>query len=112
MITDAYNRVQGYPDIFAIGDISIQFTDADYPNGHPQLAQPAIQQGKRLAKNLAGHGKGPFLKPFKYFDRGDMAIIGRKFAVADLFKHKVHLGGILGLVSWLFIHVVSADQLQ
>jgi len=107
MITDAYNRVQGYPDIFAIGDISIQFTDADYPNGHPQLAQPAIQQGKRLAKNLLAMAKGRSLKAFKYFDRGDMAIIGRKFAVADLFKHKVHLGGILGLVSWLFIHVVS-----
>ncbi len=107
MVTDAYNRVQGYQNIFAIGDISIQFTDPDYPNGHPQLAQPAIQQGKRLAKNLLAMAKGRPLKPFKYFDRGDMAIIGRKFAVADLFKHKVHLGGILGLVSWLFIHVIS-----
>jgi NADH dehydrogenase len=107
MITDAYNRVQGYRNIFAIGDISIQFSDNAYPNGHPQLAQPAIQQGKRLAKNLLAMAKGRTLKPFKYFDRGDMAIIGRKFAVADLFKHKVHLGGLLGLVSWLFIHVIS-----
>lgn len=107
MITDAYNRVQGYHDVFAIGDISIQFTDPDYPNGHPQLAQPAIQQGKKLAKNLVRMAKGHAPKPFIYFDRGDMAIIGRRFAVADLFKHKVHLGGLLGLVSWLFIHVVS-----
>lgn len=107
MITDAYNRVQGYDNVFAIGDISIQFTDPDYPNGHPQLAQPAIQQGKTLAVNLLRMAKGKQPKPFKYFDRGDMAIIGRKFAVADLFKHKVHLGGLLGLVSWLFIHVIS-----
>lgn len=107
MITDAYNRVQGYDNVFAIGDISIQFTDQDYPNGHPQLAQPAIQQGKTLAVNLLRMAKGKQPKPFKYFDRGDMAIIGRKFAVADLFKHKVHLGGLLGLISWLFIHVIS-----
>jgi len=107
MITDAFNRVQGYENVYAIGDISIQFTDSAYPNGHPQLAQPAIQQGKSLAKNLLRMAKGRPLKPFKYFDRGDMAIIGRQFAVADLFKHKVHLGGLLGLLSWLFIHLVS-----
>lgn len=107
MITDAFNKVQGYEDIFAIGDISIQFTDERYPNGHPQLAQPAIQQGKTLAKNLLRAAKGKEPVPFRYFDRGDMAIIGRQFAVADLFKHKVHLGGLPGLLSWLFIHVFS-----
>jgi NADH dehydrogenase len=107
MITDAFNRVQGYDNIYAIGDISIQFTDKVYPKGHPQLAQPAIQHGKSLAKNLLRMAKGQEPKPFKYFDRGDMAIIGRQFAVADLFKHKVHLGGFLGLMGWLFIHVVS-----
>jgi NADH dehydrogenase len=107
MITDAFNKVQGYPDIFAIGDISIQFTDERYPNGHPQLAQPAIQQGKTLARNLLRVAKGKEPVPFRYFDRGDMAIIGRQFAVADLFKQKVHLGGLLGLLGWLFIHVFS-----
>lgn len=107
MITDAFNKVQGYDNIYAIGDISIQFTDKAYPLGHPQLAQPAIQHGKTLAKNLLRIAEGKAPVPFKYFDRGDMAIIGRQFAVADLFKHKVHLGGLLGLLSWLFIHVVS-----
>jgi len=107
MITDAFNKVQGYEDIYAIGDISVQYTDKLYPLGHPQLAQPAIQQGKTLAKNLLRIAEGKEPVPFKYFDRGDMAIIGRQFAVADLFKHKVHLGGLLGLMSWLFIHVVS-----
>ena len=50
------------------------------------------------------------MHPFHYFDRGDMAIIGRSWAVADLFRHRkhpLHLGGILGLLSWLFIHLVS-----
>ncbi|CAA9334991.1 MAG: NADH dehydrogenase [uncultured Cytophagales bacterium] len=107
MITDAHNRVQGYQNIYAIGDGSIQFGDPAYPNGHPQLAQPAIQQGKHLAANLVRAARGRAMQPFVYFDRGDMAIIGRTKAVADLFKHKLHLGGFLGLLSWLFIHVAS-----
>lgn len=110
MITDAYNRVIGYNSIYAIGDISVQYGDERYPKGHPQLAQPAIQQGKRLAKNLLQAAKGKKMRPFRYFDRGDMAIIGRSWAVADLFRHQkrpLHLGGILGLFSWLFIHLVS-----
>lgn len=107
LLTNEYNKVSGYENIYAIGDISIQFTDPVYPNGHPQLAQPAIQQGKTLAKNLTSAARGKKLRPFKYFDRGDMAIIGKSYAVADLFKHKLHLGGLLGLLAWLFIHVVS-----
>lgn len=107
LVTDHFNRVQGYEDIYAIGDISLQYTDKLYPNGHPQLAQPAIQQGKNLAKNLILLAQGKHMKPFKYFDRGDMAIIGRKWAVADLFKHRIHIGGLLGLLGWLFIHLFS-----
>jgi NADH:ubiquinone reductase (H+-translocating) len=107
MITDPYNQVKGYNNIYAIGDISIQTDDIRYPNGHPQLAQPAIQQGKRLAKNLLLQSRERQMKPFKYFDRGDMAIIGRRWAVADLFKHRLHLNGLLGLMSWLFIHLIS-----
>lgn len=105
--TDAQNKVFGHANIYAIGDISIQFTDPAYPNGHPQLAQPAIQQGTTLAHNLNALVKGKAQKPFNYFDRGDMAIIGKSHAVADLFKHKLHLGGLLGLLAWLFIHVIS-----
>jgi NADH dehydrogenase len=107
MITDPYHKVQGYDNIFAIGDISVQSHDKGYPNGHPQVAQPAIQHGKSLAKNFLLMAAGRSLKPFSYFDRGDMAIFGRKYAVADLFKHKLHLNGFLGLLGWLFIHLVS-----
>jgi NADH dehydrogenase len=107
MKTDPYHKVQGYENIFAIGDISIQFHDDGYPNGHPQVAQPAIQHGKSLAKNLTALAKGKSMKAFSYFDRGDMAIVGRTYAVADLLKNKVHLNGLLGLLGWLFIHLVS-----
>lgn len=107
MSTDEFNQVIGIKNIYAIGDICLQETDAAYPKGHPQLAQPAIQQGRHLAKNFLAMAKGRALKPFKYFDKGDMAIIGRNYAVADLLKHKVHFGGFIGLLSWLFIHVVS-----
>jgi len=107
MITDAFNKVKGLENVWAIGDISIQETDPVYPKGHPQLAQPSIQQGKTLGKNFIKLAKGKDMKPFKYFDRGDMAIIGRNHAVADLLKHKVHLKGFLGLMAWLFIHLVS-----
>ncbi|WP_295715541.1 NAD(P)/FAD-dependent oxidoreductase [Mucilaginibacter sp.] len=107
MVTNAYNQVTGLDNVWAIGDISIQETDAAYPKGHPQLAQPAIQQGKALAKNFLAIAKGKPMEPFKYFDRGDMAIIGRNTAVADLLKHKLHFSGFLGLFSWLFIHLIS-----
>jgi NADH dehydrogenase len=107
ILTDAACKVKGYANIYAIGDLGVQFDDPAYPYGHPQLAQPAIQQGKQLAKNFIRMAKGIPVKAFSYFDRGEMAIIGRRTAVADLFKHKLHFGGFLGLLSWLFIHIMS-----
>ena len=107
MITDQYNKVQDLDDIYAIGDSAILTTDAAYPIGHPQIAQVAIQQGKTIAGNFIAMAKGKPLKPFKYFDKGDMAIIGRNHAVVDLFKHKLHFRGIIALFIWLFIHLIS-----
>ncbi|MES2266711.1 MAG: NAD(P)/FAD-dependent oxidoreductase [Bacteroidota bacterium] len=107
MITDEHSKVIGLEDVYAIGDASIQTTDSAYPKGHPQIAQVAIQQGKTLGANFIAMAKGQPLKPFKYFDKGDMAIIGRNSAVVDLFKHKVHFGGIIALFMWLFIHLIS-----
>lgn len=109
IITDAYNKVEGVEDIYAIGDICIQKTDPGFPEGHPQLAQPAIQQGAHLAKNFIALATGKPVKPFAYFDKGTMAIVGRNKAVCDLlvFRKKLHVGGFMALLIWLFIHLAS-----
>lgn len=107
MITDEHNKVLGLENIYSIGDACILTTDTDYPKGHPQIAQVAIQQGRNLANNFIAMTKGKPLKAFKYFDKGDMAIIGRNKAVVDLFKHKVHFRGVIALFMWLFIHLIS-----
>jgi len=98
-----YNQVEGNESIFAIGDIAMMKSDA-FPNGHPGVAQPAIQQGKHLAKNLRKLLQGQKMEPFSYFDKGSLAIIGRNKAVADLPKN-LHLGGFIAWVAWLFVHI-------
>lgn len=99
---DEYNRVKGFEsDIFAIGDISIMAVP-DYPHGHPQLAQVAIQQANALAKNL---NDGDFKYGFKYRDKGTMATVGRNRAVADL--RTTHLSGFFAWLAWMFIHLIS-----
>ncbi|NOW96050.1 NAD(P)/FAD-dependent oxidoreductase [Mucilaginibacter sp. SG564] len=107
ILVNEFNQVLGLSDIYAIGDIALLTSDKAYPNGHPQLAQPAIQQGNNLARNLKKLANLKPMKPFVYFDRGDMAVIGRNKAVIDLFKNKVHFTGIIAIFSWLFIHLIS-----
>ena len=102
---DEFNRVKGYENIFAIGDQCIQTTDEKFPSGHPQLAQPAIQQGALLAKNLKRLEKGKAMKPFKYNDLGSMATIGRNKAVAELSGLKFK--GWFAWMMWLFVHLRS-----
>ena len=102
---DAYNRVEGLQDVFAIGDQCIMTADKDYPNGHPQLAQVAIQQGKLLAANLKRMEKKKPLKPFRYKNLGSMATVGRNRAVAE-FK-KVKTQGWIAWVLWLVVHLRS-----
>ncbi len=107
LMTDEYNCVNVIKDIFAIGDVCLQKTDTGFPNGHPQLAQPAIQQGRHLAKNFKNIAEGKALQPFKYNDKGVMAIIGKNKAVVDLAKPKIHLKNLIALFIWLFIHIMS-----
>lgn len=102
---DAYNRVEGLQDVFAIGDQCIMTADKDYPNGHPQLAQVAIQQGKLLAANLKRMEKKQALKPFHYKNLGSMATVGRNRAVAE-FK-KVKTQGWIAWLLWLVVHLRS-----
>lgn len=102
---DEFNRVKGYENIFAIGDAAIMEGDPDFPNGHPQMAQPALQQGRLLADNLKRLINKKTLKPFRYKDLGSMATVGRNRAVADLKALK--LSGFIAWLIWMFIHLVS-----
>lgn len=101
IVTDGYNRVKGLDEVYAIGDIALIQTD-DTPNGHPQMAQPAIQEARNLAKNL---NIGEFRYIFKYHDKGSMATIGKNHAVADL--PGFSFSGWMAWMVWLFIHLIS-----
>ena len=101
---DRYNRIEGYSNIFAIGDIAYMETDA-FKKGHPQVAQPAIQQGEHLAKNLYRLLEGKNLEPFIYNDKGTMATVGRNRAVVDL--SKVKFSGFLAWFVWMFVHLMA-----
>lgn len=103
ILVDPINRVQGLTDVFAIGDIAFMKLK-DYPRGHPGVAQPAIQQGKHLAKNIQRILKKEPTTPFEYFDKGSLAIVGRSRAVADL-PGGIHLGGFIAWMAWLFVHI-------
>ena len=103
LMVNEFNQVEGFTDIFAIGDIALMKTEK-YPNGHPGVAQPAIQQGQHLAKNLHRLIRRQPITKFDYFDKGSLAIIGRARAVADL-PGNLHLGGFIAWVAWLFVHI-------
>lgn len=103
--TNAYNRVEGYKNIYALGDCALVADDKNYPNGHPQLAQPALQQAKNLAKNLSLNKKD--WKPFTYIDKGSLAIIGRNKAVMDFPQQKRSLKGFIAWFIWIFVHIMG-----
>ncbi|WP_299607798.1 NAD(P)/FAD-dependent oxidoreductase [uncultured Aquimarina sp.] len=97
-----FNQIEGYEDVFAIGDIALMQTEA-YPKGHPMVAQPAIQQGSHLVKNIKRKLQGKPMIPFSYFDKGSMATIGRNKAVVDIGKFR--FGGFFAWFIWMFIHL-------
>lgn len=107
LLVNEYNEVAGLKNIYAIGDTCLLTTDPGFPNGHPQLAQVAIQQGKNLAYNLKAGLNGRPARPFLYRDKGSLAIIGRNKAVADLVNPKVHFQGFFAWLMWLFVHIFS-----
>jgi NADH dehydrogenase len=95
--------IEGHPEVFVIGDINGTLDS----NGrlYPGVAQVAIQQGKRAGKNIALQVKGKPMKPFHYFDKGNMATIGRNKAIAQI--GPLHLSGFPAWVIWAFIHIIS-----
>ncbi|MFD2588257.1 NAD(P)/FAD-dependent oxidoreductase [Croceitalea marina] len=99
---DEFHKVAGFEHVFALGDVA-QMESELYPHGHPMMAQPAIQQGENLGKNLIRMSEDKSLIPFKYYDKGSMATVGRNKAVADLPKFKSQ--GIFAWFIWMFVHL-------
>lgn len=104
VLVDDYNKVIGYDNIFAVGDLAVM-KSKKYPNGHPMLAPVAIQQGKLLANNIVKLFQGKEMVPFKYFDKGLMATIGRKRAVVDL-PGGIKFSGFFAWIVWMFVHIL------
>ena len=101
---NSFNQIEGFTNCFAIGDLALM-TEEKYPNGHPQLAQPAIQQGKLLAQNLVRLERKNIVKPFIYKDLGSMATVGRNLAVVDLPFWKFQ--GFFAWLTWMFVHLMA-----
>ncbi len=104
LIVNRFHQVQGFEDVFAIGDIAFM-SEEKYPEGHPQVAQVAIQQAHNLGNYFLAKSKGKPPKPFSYKDLGSMATIGRKKAVADL--PAIRMQGALAWFAWLFVHLLQ-----
>ncbi|MEM6721787.1 MAG: NAD(P)/FAD-dependent oxidoreductase [Bacteroidota bacterium] len=102
ILVNEFNQVKGFEDVYALGDIASMQSE-DYPFGHPMMAQPAIQQGKHLGKNLIRKINGKEMKPFSYYDKGSMATVGRNKAVVDLPKFKFQ--GVFAWFVWMFVHL-------
>lgn len=104
--TDRQSRVEGYNNIYAIGDLAYMET-AKYPHGHPQLAAVAIQQGETLADNLRRiERKSTVFVDFEYYDKGTMATVGRNLAVVDIPKPKLHFSGFFAWMIWMGLHLM------
>lgn len=100
---DQYNKVIGYQNIFAIGDVAAMIAE-DTPRGHPMVAPVAIQQAKLLGKNLVNMLQNKPMTPFKYHDKGSMATVGRNKAIVDIGKFKTQ--GFFAWLMWMFVHLV------
>lgn len=104
ILVDRFNRVIGLDHVFAIGDIALM-KEEKYPNGHPMVAQGAIQMASNLAVNLVAIEKSATLRPFRYKDLGSLATIGRNKAVADF--PLIRLSGIIAWFLWLVVHLMT-----
>ncbi len=102
MVVNEFSQVLGFKNIFAIGDIACM-QSAQFPEGLPMMAQPAIQQGEQLGNNILRLLKNDVMRPFIYKDKGTMATIGRNKAVVDLKRFKFQ--GVFAWYVWMFVHL-------
>ena len=101
--------IPNFPDIFVAGDLA--YVETKDGTLVPGVAQPAIQEGRYAAKVILARLKGqPKPDPFHYFNKGDMAVIGRAAAVANIFG--IHVSGVMAWLIWLFIHLMYIVEFQ
>lgn len=95
-------RLPGHPEVFVIGDAA---SVAEEGGELPMLSPPAMQAGRYVARAIVDRATGEtrMRKPFRYIDKGTMATIGRRAAVADL--HGFKLKGTIGWLAWLLVHI-------
>ncbi len=105
ILVDGFNKVNGTENIYSLGDVCIMFDDPKFTNGHPQVAQPAMQQGVLLADNLKRLSMKIYPKSFEYKDLGSMATVGRNLAVVEVGKIKFH--GLFAWLMWMMVHLMS-----
>lgn len=98
---DPFNEVEGLKGVYAIGDIAYMETP-EFPKGHAQLANVAINQAKNMAKNFKRGMENP--KPFRYKNPGTMATIGKRKAVVDL--PGFSFSGFFAWLFWMFLHLM------
>ena len=103
-ITNGFLQIEGYSNIYALGDIACMKSDPKFPHGHPMVCTPAIQQGKYLAGNFNKLVKGKAVKPFHYFHPGSMATVGRHKAVMEIFGFRFK--GLIAWFGWMFLHLM------
>ena len=101
--------VNGFENVYAIGDVAYMDSDPAFPHGHPQVAPVAIQHADMLVNNLKliqMKSNNDRMEEFLYNDKGAMATVGRKLAVVDVPKPKLHFGGFLAWLVWMFLHLM------
>ena len=100
--------VPGHPEIFIIGDLALFTHQTGKPL--PGVAQPAIQQGHYVAGTIMRRLRGKQGKPFHYFDKGNLAVIGRGAAIADL--NWLRISGFPAWLIWIFVHLLYIVEFQ
>jgi NADH:ubiquinone reductase (H+-translocating) len=100
--------VPGHPEIFVIGDLALFTHQTGKPL--PGVAQPAIQEGQYVARAIERRLRGEKPKPFHYFDKGNLAVIGRGKAIADL--NWLRISGVPAWLIWIFIHLLYIVEFQ
>ena len=105
---DPFLMVPGVNGVFAVGDVAA-LSEGKRPL--PGVAQVAIQQGRYVGRVISQQLKGRApRRPFRYFDKGSMAVVGKNFAVLE--RGRIRMSGFLTWLVWVFIHIMFLPQLQ